>query len=70
MFDADTDVTGPVEMSLAVVALMLSNTIFGIATLILTWTICRSRRKDSTGNVNTCVVLIRCVSAAESDLHT
>ncbi|XP_037615475.1 signal-regulatory protein beta-2-like [Sebastes umbrosus] len=41
-------VTKPAELSLAVIALTLSNILLGIVTLILIWTLCKSRRKDST----------------------
>ncbi|XP_031707337.1 signal-regulatory protein beta-2 isoform X2 [Anarrhichthys ocellatus] len=40
-------VTKPAELSPAVIALMLSNIILGIVTLVLTWTLCKSRRKYS-----------------------
>ncbi|XP_044039112.1 signal-regulatory protein beta-2-like [Siniperca chuatsi] len=40
--------TEPAELSPTVIALMLSNIILGIVTLILIWTLCKSRRKDST----------------------
>ncbi|XP_068570014.1 signal-regulatory protein beta-2-like isoform X1 [Cebidichthys violaceus] len=40
-------VTKPAELSPAVIALMLSNIILGIVTLILIWTLCKSRRKYS-----------------------
>ncbi|KAK9524525.1 hypothetical protein VZT92_016912 [Zoarces viviparus] len=40
-------VTKPAELSPAVIALMLSNIILGIVTLVLTWTLCKSRRNYS-----------------------
>ncbi|XP_070785608.1 signal-regulatory protein beta-2-like [Enoplosus armatus] len=37
----------PVELSPAVTALMLSNLILGIVTLVLVWALCKGRRRDS-----------------------
>ncbi|XP_070849746.1 uncharacterized protein [Chaetodon trifascialis] len=44
----NTAVTKPDELSPTVTALMLSNVVLGIVTLILTWTHCKSRKKDTT----------------------
>ncbi|XP_042368591.1 uncharacterized protein LOC121962400 [Plectropomus leopardus] len=43
-----TAVTKPPELSPTIIALMLSNIILGIVTLVLIWTICKIQRKDST----------------------
>ncbi|XP_035531609.1 uncharacterized protein LOC118338410 [Morone saxatilis] len=40
--------TKPVELSPAVIALILSNILLVIVTVILIWTVCKSQRKDST----------------------
>ncbi|XP_062300482.1 immunoglobulin kappa light chain-like [Scomber scombrus] len=41
----NTNITKPAVLSPAVIALFLSNISLGIVTLILTWVLCRSRRK-------------------------
>nr|ACU27024.1 novel immune-type receptor 24 [Dicentrarchus labrax] len=44
----NTSRTKPVELSPAVIALMLSNILLAIVTVILIWTVCKSQRKHST----------------------
>ncbi|XP_049924014.1 uncharacterized protein LOC126404681 [Epinephelus moara] len=41
-------VTRPAELSPTIIALMLSNIILGIVTLVLIWTLCKRQKRDST----------------------
>uniref|UniRef100_A0A3B5ACQ1 Uncharacterized LOC103361185 n=1 Tax=Stegastes partitus TaxID=144197 RepID=A0A3B5ACQ1_9TELE len=47
----DSDSRKPLELSPTVIALMLSNITLGIVALILVWTLCKTRRKNSAGTV-------------------
>ncbi|XP_039677580.1 signal-regulatory protein beta-2-like [Perca fluviatilis] len=44
----DVAFTESVDLSPTVIALMLSNTVLGIGTLVLVWTLCKNHKKDPT----------------------